>query len=286
MSESKSPRSEQDAAPRSVLRLLGIFETLSNAEEGLALAELSTMLTVPKSSLLMLLRPLTAHGYLTHGAGRYRLGPKIFQLAADIVSIRRFPNVLRPFMEDLAARTNETVLLMTMDHELRSATFIEVIDSSQVVRYAVRPGTRLPLYASSGGKLFLAYENVEWREDYIRATKLKGLTPYTITDKTELRRQLDVIRKTGIATSAGESVLEAAGISAPIFDSDGKVIAALVVGAPTDRFERVRGLLEPHLIEVASLASAAMGYRANAGLTTPPGVLDFRSTSASVKTYI
>ena len=51
--------------PRSLMRLLGLFDALAKSKEGLTLADLNTELSSPKSSLLNLLRPLVADALLT-----------------------------------------------------------------------------------------------------------------------------------------------------------------------------------------------------------------------------
>ncbi|MFX8323984.1 helix-turn-helix domain-containing protein, partial [Acinetobacter baumannii] len=55
---------KDNSGPRSLMRILRLFETLGDATEGMSLADLSLTLQVPKSSLLTLLRPLVAEGYL------------------------------------------------------------------------------------------------------------------------------------------------------------------------------------------------------------------------------
>ena len=52
--------------PRSVMRVLRVFEAVAAQREGNTLAQLSSQVGSPKSSLLMLLRPLVAAGYLLH----------------------------------------------------------------------------------------------------------------------------------------------------------------------------------------------------------------------------
>src|SRR5216117_2612797 len=58
---------------RSALRLVALFEALAKSEEGVSLAELSTTIGAPKSSLLGILRSMVALGYMEHGHGLYRL---------------------------------------------------------------------------------------------------------------------------------------------------------------------------------------------------------------------
>src|ERR1700688_964748 len=91
-----SPREANESAAvaegsfaRSAMRLVALFEALAKTEEGVNLAELSATIAAPKSSLLGILRSMVALGYMEHGHGLYRLGPKSFRLAADILAIRR-----------------------------------------------------------------------------------------------------------------------------------------------------------------------------------------------------
>ena len=81
MSDSKKPGKRtsapphDDSGPRALARLLALFDALSLASNGMTLAELNVALESPKSSLLNLLRPLVAEGFLVHSAGTYNLWP-------------------------------------------------------------------------------------------------------------------------------------------------------------------------------------------------------------------
>lgn len=246
------------SSPRSVTRILGLFESLAGASDGLSLAELSVTLGSPKSSLLTLLRPLVAEGYLTHGSARYRLGPFIYRLAADILATRRFPKLIRPYLEELAARSGESVYLSVLDRETQTVTHIEGIDSSQAVRYVSPLGAPRPLYCTAAGCLLLAFQDKDWVDRYLRSAKLKAMTPRTITDRTVLRRELEKIRKDGIAISIGQLAQGAAGIAAPLFNADGTVAAALVIAGPANRLEQEIPALRELLTGVAALASGLM----------------------------
>lgn len=228
----------EGSAARSSARVVGVFETLARSEEGMSLAELSVALGAPKSSLLGLLRSMVSAGYLAHGHGLYRLGPRSFRLAADILAVRRFPSLVRPVLQDLNAHTNETVFLVQLDRVARRATYVEGFDSPNPVRYTVPTGTSRPLYVSAGGLMLLAFQERAFIDAYLASVSLDPLTPRTITDVGELRRRLQTIRREGFAVSIGETIPGAAGISAPIFNSDGSVTAGLLIAAPVERFEK------------------------------------------------
>lgn len=248
---------KDNGGPRSLTRLLGLFDALARTRDGLTLADLNITLESPKSSLLNLLRPLVAEGYLIHDGGRYRLGPSIFRLAGNIMSAWNFSSVLHPYLEELAVRCKETVYLGILDREQAVITYVDVIESAKSVRYAMPVGTNRPLYCTAAGRLLLAHTDKDWVDEYLRNTKLERRTPQTIAGKKELRAELDRILKQGYSVSVGELMRESAGIAAPILGSNGKVVAALAIGAPSDRFGSERVFLEKALLEVAARASGA-----------------------------
>ena len=245
----------EENSPRSLARVLGLFGAIARTADGMTLARLSAELDSPKSSLLTLLRPLVAKGYLTHDGGIYRLGPSIFRLAADILSTRSFPKLIRPFMQQLVERSQESVYLAVIDKSARCVSYVEGIDSPQPIRYMAPLGAPRPLYCSAAGRLLLAFADEQWREDYLRTVQLKPMTDRTLTNRAELRKEIEKIRKTGLAISLGEAVPGAAGLAAPVFDADGKAAAALLIGAPVDRFERELPALRKLMKEMATQAS-------------------------------
>lgn len=245
----------EDTSPRSLTRVLGLFGAIARTADGMTLARLSAELESPKSSLLTLLRPLVAKGYLTHEGGLYRLGPAIFRLAGDILSTRSFPRLIRPFMRQLVERSQESVYLAVIDKGARCVTYVEGVESPQAVRYMAPLGAPRPLYCSAAGRLLLAYADERWRDDYVRTAQLKAVTEHTLTNRAQLRKELESIRKTGLAISIGEAVPGAAGLAAPVFDADGKAAAALLIGAPVDRFKRELPALRKLMKEIATQAS-------------------------------
>lgn len=262
---SESAAVAEGSFARSALRLVALFEALAKSEEGVSLAELSATIGAPKSSLLGILRSMVALGYMEHGHGLYRLGPKSFRLAADILAVRRFPNLVRPILQDLAAKTGETVFLVVLDRAAQRVTYADIIDSANPVRYTVPTGTTRPLYVSAGGQMLLAYQEPAWVDAYIGAARLDPLTPRTITDPGELRERLATIRRDGFAISLGETVPGAAGLAAPIFNADGSVTAGLLIGAPMDRFEQelpeLKRLLREAATRAAGIAQALIDER-------------------------
>lgn len=246
---------EKDVSgPRSLTRLLALFGVLSRAPEGKSLAELNVILDTPKSSLLNLLRPLVAEGFLLHGNGNYRLGPSIFRLSASVLAAWSFPKLIRPFLEELSLRTEETVLLGVLDREAECVTYVEIINSPHPVRYQIPVGTSRPLYATTAGRLLLAYTDKKWQDEYISSVAFKVKTAVPITRK-YLKQEVAQIRQDGLSCSLDIALKGLSGVSAPVFGADGRCLAALNIAGPTERFRRDIESLKVIVKDVANKAS-------------------------------
>lgn len=245
--------------PRSLLRIFKIFETIAQAPEGVGLTELSNALGAPKSSLLLLLRPLVAHGYLVHQNRHYTLGPQIFQFSSEILSTRSFSRIIRPFLEELARLTTESVYLTVINREAGVVAYVEGIESRNPVRYVAPVGTTRPLYVSAAGLALLAFQEPIWREQYIKQTHLKSLTVKSVISKASLRADLAAIRKAGLSISIGSAVIGAAGMAAPIVMGDQPVEYAILISAPAERFEKSIPRFKKMLTEAVDRAANSLG---------------------------
>ena len=92
----------------------------------------------------------------------------------------------------------------------------------------------LPLHATSGGKIFLA-----WLRDDERAAilprELPRYTDHTITDHDELRRELETARQVGYALCVCEYEEFSSGVSAAVLNSRRFPMAVVNVWGPAPR---------------------------------------------------
>ena len=244
--------------PRAMGRVLALLELLARTPVGLPLADISVALGVPKSTLLNSLRPLVVDDFLVVEGVLYRLGPRAFRLAATIGSAYDLPRMVRGYLRALAEETQESVCLAVLDQEMRRFVYIDVVESSRPVRYAMRLGMSGPLYSTAAGRVLLAYQAPVYQEEYIAKAKLVALTERTNTDRDVLRDQLAEVRTAGVWVSVGESVEDSAAIAAPVFGPDGSILAAVSLGAPSDRLLANREALIAAVVKTAAHASGGM----------------------------
>jgi len=262
-----APTAERDVGgPRSLTRLLALFGQLSQKPEGLSLAELSVSLESPKSSLLNLLRPLVAEGYLIHSSGSYRLGPSIFRLSASVISAWGFPKLIRPLMEELVTRTRETAMLGVPNSQAGEVTFAEVVDSPQPVRLQVPVGVTRPLHISPSGWVLLAQLEPATCEAYIDGLAIETPTVPVATPITRasLANEIEKIRRDGVGISLDAVTSGVGSVVAPVFNADGQCVATLGIAGPSGRIRQDLDSIRAAVIETAAKASAVMADRSPA----------------------
>jgi DNA-binding IclR family transcriptional regulator len=217
-------------APQSVERALRILLSFDADERELSVGEIAALLGVHKSTASRLTATLRAHGLLerTPGNDRFRLGPEVARLGLLALAGRDLITVARAPMDELAARTGETVTLSILDGA--GVTTVAQVDSPHVVGPRRWIGRSAPLHASSDGKVVLAFDGAVLPEG-----DLAALTPHTHVDRTSLSRELAQVREQGWAQAVGELEEGLHGVAAPVLDAAGRCNATLSVSGPSYR---------------------------------------------------
>jgi DNA-binding IclR family transcriptional regulator len=245
-----APAGRRGARHRATDRVIDILELAAESRAGLALKDVSRRVETPKSSLLPLLRTLTARGYLEQSqAGQYRLGPRAAELGARSGDRRDLVEAARPALEELMRRTGETVFLATLTGEGTAIVYVDKVESEQIIRYSSGVGDRRPLHATASGKALLAFLPAARRAEILESLELVRYTERTLATLPDLRASLDAVRRAGVCVNIEEIVRGACGIAAPIFDHRGAARAACAIGGPTDR-------VRPRLRELAAAVKA------------------------------
>jgi DNA-binding IclR family transcriptional regulator len=260
---SRTRTAAPDGGHRAANRVVDILELVAARPDGLALRDVSAELEAPKSSLLPLLRALTARGYLAQGrAGEYRLGPAALDLGTRGPGPRELVDVARPAVVELMRRTGETVFVGVLSGDRRSVVYVDKVESDHIIRYAGGVGDRRPLHATSSGKAILAYLSADEREEILRSLSLSRHTERTVTSPSALRAALDEVRRAGVCVTVDELVAGASGIAAPVLDRYGRVAGACAIGGPTDRVRPRLRMLATEVKATARVLSAGLGHRA------------------------
>jgi DNA-binding IclR family transcriptional regulator len=110
------------------------------------------------------------------------------------------------------------------------------------------------------GKVILAALRPDQLDRYLDRVELKALTSKTITNPQRLRRELQEIRRAGIAIDDGEFDNEMRCAAMPVHDFSGQVVGAIGISGPVWRLS-IQALQNKarHLDEAARRLSEAFG---------------------------
>ena len=191
---------------------------------------------------------------------QYMLGSRHLTWAGVYSSSVDVCVIAQSALRELHHATQETISLYLLEGNERVC--VERLESPQNVRIIARLGRRLPLYAGSAGKVFLAFMPSNRREQILDSVPMIKLTANTIDDRSILYRELDRIRSQGYATSTGEWILEASGVAAPVFHASGEIAAVVTISGPSQRFTPGRMAEYAVMVtRVAAQVSVDLGFR-------------------------
>jgi DNA-binding IclR family transcriptional regulator len=95
--------------------------------------------------------------------------------------------------------------------------------------------------------------------DELFARRLVKLTRRTITTRAALLKELERIRRRGVSLNLGERSDDIGAVAAPVFDHEGRCVAAIGISGPLPRFARTR---LPGLITAVKTAAAKISQQA------------------------
>lgn len=205
---------DEQAAPggaAAVDRALSVLSAFRAGDKALSVTELADRTRLYKSTVLRLLASL-AHGGLIRKTtdGLWSLGPEISRLAAVYTASFSLEDVVLPVMQQLVAKTGESVALHIKQGEQRLCLFR--VDSPQLLRDHVKAGDVLPLDRGAGGRVLMAFSGA------------KG-------------KVYDKIRKDRYIHAVSDRVPGLVGVSAPVFKGNGQLVGALTLTVPESRFK-------------------------------------------------
>jgi IclR family KDG regulon transcriptional repressor len=246
--------------PQILEHIFNLMDCFSMEQPDMGVREAARLAGLPSSTAGRIMAGLKEIGVFTQNPDThtYSLGGKVLAWAGVYTSTLDVRKKALPIMEELNRTTRETISLYLMEGYERVC--VEMFESPQNVRIVARVGRRLPIYAGSAGKVFLAFLEPEKQKEVLKNLVLEQLTPKTIDDISLLKEEIEKIREQGFAVSHGEWILEASGVAAPIFDQLGEVCSVLTISGPTQRFDDATiQLLVSQVVKAAAWISQEMG---------------------------
>lgn len=223
--------SGEGTGARSVVRALRLLELFSADRVALTVAAVATALDVPRPTAHRLLVTLLSRGYLRQESrgGPYALGARVLALAQAYEASEPLMRAALPFMQELLAETGESVALHVRQSR-DTRVCLHRIESAHPMQIVIPIGQPMPLGAGAAGRVLRL-------------------------DPADARRGEAIV-------SRGERVPNAFGVAAAVLDHGGRLVAALDISGPLDRFPATATTRYGNAVTAAARRiSERLGYR-------------------------
>lgn len=255
-----------ERASSSSLLVLGkigaILDAFDLATPERSLADLRAATGLPASTVQRLAANLVEHGFLDRRGDRLRIGMRLATWSASAFEGLDVGELVQPVLAGLRDETGETACLSTSSGAWRVC--VAVAESRHHLRQVVELGEVVPVHVGSPGRVLLAWDDA--LAEQVLAAPLAPMTSSTLVDPDLLRSELDAVRASGWATTAGERAPGVRSVSAPVLRRGGAVFGALSVIAPESRLTDAS---TARVIALVRDAAAELGRALGAG--APPG---------------
>jgi DNA-binding IclR family transcriptional regulator len=241
---------------QTLLRGLDVLEAVANGTH--SLAKLAETLNLNRSTTHRLASTLVERRYLSFAPRYgYGLGPKALEIGYQARVQLNISRVARDHLEELAAKTGDTVHLGILDGT--RALYLDKIAGRRRVEISSRVGEVQPLRSTGLGKALLLDEDEAGLRKFYRCEKGIGQR-YSVSEGAWMRRMRDYARN-GYTFDLEENEDRIRCVAAPVRDSTGNIKAAISVSSAAQYMDdrRMQTLIQ-EVRSAAELISRELGW--------------------------
>ena len=234
-------------------RGLGVIQAFGPEHRRMTVAEVAQRVGRDRAVTRRLLLTLAALGFAGTDGKHFELTPKILRLGYSFLASVGLDTTLKPHLDELSRDIQETVSASVLE-----GSEVIFVARSEIpgrrMAFVVSMGMRLPAFTSASGRVLLATKSDEEVEALLEATRIDKLTRHTIVSPRTLRRAIRRTRSDGYAINREELEEGLVGVSVPLRNRAGKVVASLNTSTNAARYSNERLVREI----IPKLAAAAI----------------------------
>ena len=212
---------------------LAVIEAFDATNSRLSITDISKITGLERATARRCLLTLAELGYADYDGKFFTLSPRILRLGHSYLTSTPLPRLMQPFLDQLSEKTGESASASVLDGN--EIVYIARASHKRVMSINLNPGSRLPAYCSSMGRVLLAAMAQDEARRILENSNRKANTPKTKTTLAELMDELQRVREQGYAVIDQELEIGLCSIAIPVRNMRGVTIAAINIGAQAAR---------------------------------------------------
>ncbi|KAF3996366.1 IclR family transcriptional regulator domain-containing protein [Glaciimonas immobilis] len=210
-----------------LIKGIDVITAFNDDTARMSASELAEKVTISRSAARRYLLTLVHIGLAATDGSNFWLTPKVLNLGRSYLDAARLPRAIVPFLQRLTLQLQESTNYSVLEGD--DVVYVSRVNAPRLLTTGFEPGTRLPAYTSTAGRVLLsAKPDVELRA-YLERVELIAYTHLTVMDKEQLYKELIAIREDGFGITENQYEVGFRGISVPVKSRRGALIGALSV---------------------------------------------------------
>jgi IclR family pca regulon transcriptional regulator len=211
-----------------LLKGLKVIEAFSAERPRLSISEAAEITDLDRATTRRCLLTLSESGYADYDGKFFTLTPRVLRLGTGCLAAMPLPRIVQPVLDRLSQEIGESTSVSILDET--EIVYVARAAQRRVMSIALMPGSRLPAYCTSMGRVLLAaLDPIEARR-LLEASSRERRTERTVTDIDALMAVLATVRNDGYAIIDQEVEIGLRSIAVPLRNARQQVVAALNVG--------------------------------------------------------
>ncbi|MCX5493747.1 helix-turn-helix domain-containing protein [Kaistia dalseonensis] len=223
---------------------LAVIETFSPDHPRQSISEVAVASGLDRATARRCLLTLAHLGYADYDGKFFTLTPRVLRLGTACLATMPLPQLVQPLLDELSDAIGESSSVSILD----GAEIVYVARAAQrkVMSIALMPGSRLPAYCTSMGRVLLAALPEAEARERLGSAPLPRRTPHTLIEPEAILAEIAHVRQQGYAVIDQEVEIGLRSIAVPLTTARRATVAALNLGLPA-RSEPIEELVARYL---------------------------------------
>lgn len=207
---------------------LKVIEAFTAEHPRLSIADAAAITGLDRATARRCLLTLAELGYADYDGKYFTVTPRVLRLGTGCLAAMPLPRLVQPWLDTLSEAVGQSTSVSILDES--EIVYVARAAQRRVMSINLMPGSRLPAFCTSMGRILLAALAPEDARRQLEKADRTPRTENTVTDLDTLMTILADVRAQGYAINDQEVEIGLRSIAVPLFTSRGRAIAALNLG--------------------------------------------------------